>query len=1382
MIKVKVLFLAANPAGTQPLKLDDEILQIIERVQNSECRDSLEFIVRRGVRPEDLSQALLKERPHIVHFSGHGNSVRQPASQSDSVRDLGFEPPRAGSELILQDVQGNRVSVSQEALVHLFETIPDNLRVVVLNACHTRSLAEAIARTVECTIGMNRPIGDEAAIAFAASFYEAIGFRRSVKEAFELGRSLMQMKGIAQHQTPELLTRRGLDAAGFVLIPPIIEATPTDALRKPSVGPADDRGHTPPGRPTPPDGLGQLDLVPDLPPHFLPRQDEVELCCAKLLGSDPETVAITAPHKTALALRGMGGAGKSVLAIAVAQDERIRRRFVDGIFWINVGQENAGTEAKATALQASLAARLGSPLAAVTVQQGRQHLRRLLADRACLVILDDVWDTLDAQRMAVVEKTSSSCMLITTREGSIVTNLNADEVCLGQLPPDQAVALLSDWCGTPVGGNAEASAVARECGYLPLALAICGAQARERVSWTEITSRLRRADLSFLKRRGLDPTYESVLRSIAASVNHLSDTETETARRYRDLAVLPPGEAVSESVVAMLWAETTGCPLDEAGFCLVSLERKSLLSLKGDAPRRSVSLHDLLHDYVKGTHPDLKKASNQLVHAYRGHCPSGWSSGPDDGYFFQHLPYHFREAGLNDELRSLLLDFDWLAAKLRATDVVRLLADFDLVSRDAVVRLVRDALRLSAYHLARDPGLLRSQLHARLLGVDCPEIQQLVERGVGPPPSLRLLTPALTAPGGGLVLTFAGHAKFVNAVAVTPDGTRAVSASGDCTLNVWDLQTGSLLRTLRGHASSVNGVAVTPDGRWAVSASSDETLRVWDLESGSLIRSLEGHTNAVRAVAVTPDGNRAVSASEDWTLKVWDLETGSSLRSLKEHTKGINAVAVTPDGTRAVSASDDWTLKVWDIETGCLIRTLKGRLSNVYAAAITPDGRRAISASADKTLRVWDLESGSLIRSLEGHTNAVHAVAVTPDGKLAVSASNDKTLRVWDLESGSLIRSLEGHAALVGGVAVTPDGTRAVSASLDRTLKVWDLETGSSSRPLARHEGRVNAVAVTPDGTRAVSASLDRTLKVWDLETGSLIRTLEGHTNEVEAVAVTPDGTRAVSASDDKTLKVWDLGSGSLLHSLEGHRDRVTAVALSPDGTRAVSASDDKTLKGWDLESGSLIRSLHGHAGSIKAVALTPDSTRAVSASLDSTLKVWDLESSSLLHSLAGYTSQASAVAVTPDGTRAVSASGDKTLKVWDLGTGSLLHSLEGHIDTVTAVVLTPDGMRAVSASNDRTLKVWDLGPGTLLHSLEGHAAWITAVVLTLDGKRAVSASGDWTLKAWDLETGSILAKYASDNIIRCCAFSASCRTIVAGDLGGRMHFLRFDERSSGPG
>jgi WD40 repeat protein len=69
------------------------------------------------------------------------------------------------------------------------------------------------------------------------------------------------------------------------------------------------------------------------------------------------------------------------------------------------------------------------------------------------------------------------------------------------------------------------------------------------------------------------------------------------------------------------------------------------------------------------------------------------------------------------------------------------------------------------------------------------------------------------------------------------------------------VDTGRVLRTLEGHTSYVDGVAITADGKRAVSASLDGTLKVWDLAIKRALRSLEGHTYP-SGVAVTPNGKR----------------------------------------------------------------------------------------------------------------------------------------------------------------------------------------------------------------------------------------------------------------------------------------------------------------------------------------------------------------------------------------------------------------------------------------------------------------------------------------------------------------------------------------------
>jgi WD40 repeat protein len=113
----------------------------------------------------------------------------------------------------------------------------------------------------------------------------------------------------------------------------------------------------------------------------------------------------------------------------------------------------------------------------------------------------------------------------------------------------------------------------------------------------------------------------------------------------------------------------------------------------------------------------------------------------------------------------------------------------------------------------------------------------------------------------------------VEAVTITSDRSKAISASWDNTLKVWDLITGKEIFTLTGHLNSVNKVVVTPDNSKAISASWDGTYKVWDLLTGKLLFTLAGNLNSVNAIAITPDSQYAICVSGD-ALKVWDLVTG----------------------------------------------------------------------------------------------------------------------------------------------------------------------------------------------------------------------------------------------------------------------------------------------------------------------------------------------------------------------------------------------------------------------------------------------------------------------------------------------------------------------------
>ena len=72
---------------------------------------------------------------------------------------------------------------------------------------------------IDCAVGMSDEIKDSAAVAFAASFYEALGYGRSVQDAFDL--ALVQLTAAGADRTlAKLHKRRGVKPADIILVTP----------------------------------------------------------------------------------------------------------------------------------------------------------------------------------------------------------------------------------------------------------------------------------------------------------------------------------------------------------------------------------------------------------------------------------------------------------------------------------------------------------------------------------------------------------------------------------------------------------------------------------------------------------------------------------------------------------------------------------------------------------------------------------------------------------------------------------------------------------------------------------------------------------------------------------------------------------------------------------------------------------------------------------------------------------------------------------------------------------------------------------------------------------------------------------------------------------
>lgn len=182
-----ILFLASSPQDISQLRLDKEAREIEEGIRRGKQRDAFKFVQKWAVRDSDFTRALLDEKPHIVHFSGHGSSK---------------------GRIILEDEIGGSKEIPSEALGRLFALYSKYVNCVILNACYSELQAKEISKYIPYVIGMSQAIEDKAAIKFSTSFYDALASGEDVEFAFEHAKISIGVSGISGENIPVLIRKQ----------------------------------------------------------------------------------------------------------------------------------------------------------------------------------------------------------------------------------------------------------------------------------------------------------------------------------------------------------------------------------------------------------------------------------------------------------------------------------------------------------------------------------------------------------------------------------------------------------------------------------------------------------------------------------------------------------------------------------------------------------------------------------------------------------------------------------------------------------------------------------------------------------------------------------------------------------------------------------------------------------------------------------------------------------------------------------------------------------------------------------------------------------------------------------------------------------------------
>src|SRR5665213_89281 len=281
-----------------------------------------------------------------------------------------------------------------------------------------------------------------------------------------------------------------------------------------------------------------------------------------------------------------------------------------------------------------------------------------------------------------------------------------------------------------------------------------------------------------------------------------------------------------------------------------------------------------------------------------------------------------------------------------------------------------------------------------------------------------------------------GHGGPVRALAISSDGSRAVSGSFDTSAIRWSLERNVAEQVMRFHDGAVNAVVWLKDGR-IVTGGADAHIAIWTPGNPEPDKVLDGHGGPIAALAVSPDGTMLASGSWDHSVRIWPL-TGGAPRVLEGNSQNVNGVAFSPDGGELVSAGYDATLRIWRVSDGSVsVHNLPSPLNTV---AVAPDGEIA-TAGADG--KVYFLSpQGDLRGDVQASPTPVIALAISYDGTLVAAAGIRGAVAIIERKTRKLEHTLVGPGLPVWSVAFFPDNRTLLTGGADRTIRRWDAVSG----------------------------------------------------------------------------------------------------------------------------------------------------------------------------------------------------------------------------------------------------------------------------------------------------------------------------------------------------
>lgn len=412
------------------------------------------------------------------------------------------------------------------------------------------------------------------------------------------------------------------------------------------------------------------------------------------------------------------------------------------------------------------------------------------------------------------------------------------------------------------------------------------------------------------------------------------------------------------------------------------------------------------------------------------------------------------------------------------------------------------------------------------------------------------------------------HNRFVNIVRFSPDGELFCTGSADCKAFLFNGKTAEEVGPLGGdkaHAGGIYGLSWSPDGKQLLTASGDKSCKLWDVETQKVVSEFKMGTKVEdQQVSCLWQGPHLLSVSLSGAINYLDINDPSKpIRVIRGQNKNLTSLAVSSDHSTLYAGSFDGRVSHWSVDSG-EVDLVSGQVHTNQVSCIVATPEKLYTLGLDKSFKTIQAATNEFdAQSLSLPDRDPKGLGIGSDG-LAVIATLQEIIVARDGKRVSAFKPSYEPTC----VSFHPSQPEVVIGGTDNKVRVYSVSGDSlNEKTTFETSGEISAAAYSPTG-EFLAVTSGRSICTYESASYQLKHTMLFHTARAMCIAWSPDSAKIVSGGIDTNICVWNAKKGEKISMIKGAHPLsvITGVVWLSD-TSFASSGFDCCIRIWESSS-----------------------------------------------------------------------------------------------------------------------------------------------------------------------------------------------------------------------